>query len=199
MKCDICPQIIVGDEIHRFSLHKKEFCLCGWCALRVYQYIQNNTTHHTINIYWGAGHVCWSSWNTLREFIRKYNITEVLEMGIGLSSELFVNEGLKVVGIDIWKEHVQMYQELLSLKNVAEFHWYPDSDHLPDFDVLYPGRTWDFVFVDGPQERSREVKLAMKLANKFIYLHDPNMGEQSFFPGDGWEGVGPEPRLFIKK
>jgi hypothetical protein len=199
MKCSICPREINGDEIHHITIHKKEYDLCGWCAMRVMQYIDGNISHHVINIYWGAGHICWSSWDTLREIIKKYNITEVLEMGIGLSSEMFASQGLKIVGMDIWKEHVELYQQHLGLKNIAEFHWYPDSDHLPDFEALYPGRKWDFVFVDGPQERSREVALAMKLANKFIYLHDPNMGEQSFFPNDEWIGVGAEPRLFIKK
>ena len=45
------------------------------------------------------------------------------------------------------------------------------------------------VFVDGPHERSKEVKVAMKLAKRFIYLHDPNLGEQTFFPDDNWKLV----------
>jgi len=200
MKCNICPKEIVGDQIHSFNIHKKNYQLCGWCAMRVMQYVDGNITHSIINIYWGAGHICWSSWNGLRDIIRKYNIKEVLEIGIGLSSELFVNEGLEVIGIDLWKEHVELYQEHLGLKSKAKFHWYPDSEHLPDFDILYPNRRWDFVFVDGPQVRGDEVKLAMKLSNKFIYLHDPNMGEEEFFPDDEWVPIHEkESKLFIKK
>lgn len=200
MKCDICPKEIAGDEIQKINILKKDYSLCGWCAMRVMQYIDGNITNNVINIFWGAGHICYSSWYTIRDIIRKYKITEVLEIGIGLSSELFVAEGLRVVGIDIWKEHVELYQKHLGLKAYAEFHWYDSSKNLPDFDKLYPGRRWDFVFVDGPQERANEVRLAMKLSSRFIYLHDPNMGEQDFFPGDEWLPVGgPEPRLFERK
>ena len=60
------------------------------------------------------------------------------------------------------------------------------------------GRKWDFVFVDGPQERSREVKVAMKVSSKYIFLHDPNFGEQSFFPNEEWVKVGNSDKLFEK-
>ena len=200
MNCNICKAELSSDQVHPIHIHKKDYELCGWCAMRVMQYIDGNITHSIINMYWGAGHVCWSTWRFLHGFINEYKITEVLEMGIGLSSELFVAEGLKVIGIDVWKEHVDIYKELLSLKGHAEFHWYKDGNNLPDFNSLYPGRKWDFVFVDGPQERSNEVRLAMKLSSKFIYLHDPNMGERDFFPNDDWVPMfEKESKLFIKK
>ncbi len=196
MICQICKQ--PATEENKVCLCNKQYTLCSWCQMRVMQYIDGNITNSIINIYWGAGHVCWSSWNTLREIIRKYNIKEVLEMGIGLSSELFVNEGLKVIGFDTLKEHVELYQQHLGLKSNAVFHWYKDKE-TPNIEELYPNRKWDFVFVDGPQERSREVKLAMKLSNRFIYLHDPNLGEQSFFPNEDWTPVGQkEDKLFEK-
>jgi len=198
MNCQICNAELREEQVHSLTLYKQEYKVCGWDALRIKQFIDGNITNSIINIYWGAGHVCWSSWNSVRDIIRKYNITEVLEMGIGLSSELFVNEGLDVIGIDIWKEHVELYQKHLGLKAKAVFHWYPSSKELPDFDKLYPGRKWDFVFVDGPQERANEVRLAMKLSNRFIYLHDPNMGEQSFFPNDEWKQMGKDSKLFEK-
>lgn len=199
MECDICKAQLTEDQTKRFSIHGQDYCLCGWDALRAKQWIDGNMSHHMINIYWGAGHICWSSWASIREIIRENNIKEVLEMGIGLSSEMFVAEGLKVVGIDVWKSHVELYQQHLGLKGDAEFHWY-EYGKLPDFEKLYPGRKWDFVFVDGPQERSGEVELAMKLSNKFIYLHDPNMGEQSFFPNEDWIPTRElEPRLFKKR
>jgi len=196
MFCEICGKKAAEEK--KVCLCNKQYTLCGWCQMRVMQYIDGNITHSIINIYWGAGHICWSSWNSLRDIIRKYDIKEVLEMGIGLSSELFVNEGLELIGIDLWKEHVELYQKHLGLKSKAKFYWYPDSQHLPDFDKLYPGRKWDFVFVDGPQVRGDEVRLAMKLSNKFIYLHDPNMGEQGFFPNDEWKLVDKHDKLFEK-
>lgn len=195
MICEICKD--KASEEKKVHLCNKQYTLCTWCQMRVMQYVDGNITHSIVNIYWGAGRVCWNSWISLRKIIREYNIKEVLELGIGLSSELFVNEGLELIGIDVWKEHVSLYQQLLSLKSKAVFHWYPPNQ-LPDFDKLYPGRKWDFVFVDGPQVRDNEVKLAMRLSNRFIYLHDPNLGEEGFFPNDEWKNVKTYLKLFEK-
>ena len=195
--CDICQEVITEEQTKRFSIWGQDYCLCGWDALRIKQYTDNNITHHSINIYWGAGHIDWSSWWFLRDFIRENNIKEVLEFGSGLSSELFINEGVKLISFDVWKQHAELYQKLLPMKERADFIWYPEGT-IPPVKTLYPGRTWDFVFVDGPQERAREVALAMELANKWIYLHDPNMGEQGFFPNDDWKPQVKEAKLFIK-
>lgn len=199
MECQICGAPSHNEE--KVHLCNDKYTLCGWCEFRVKQYIDGNITSSIINIYWGAGHVCWSSWNSLRDIFRKYEIKEILELGIGLSSELFVNEGINVIGFDVWKSHVDLYQRHLGLKSMAKFHLYEDKGKGKGLNVeeLYPGRKWDFIFVDGPQERSREVKLAMKLSNRFIYLHDPNLGEQDFFPNEDWKPVGPTGTKLFEK
>lgn len=196
--CDICKRHITG-SVHPIDLHNSHYLLCEWDALRIKDWIEYTRSNHTVNIFWGAGHVNWTCWYQIREYLRRYKITEILEFGIGLSSELFVNEGIKVVGFDVYKEHVEMYQNLKSLKNDATFHLYEDNKDGPTVEDIYPGRKWDFVFVDGPQERSREVAVAMRVAKKFIYLHDPNLGEQHFFPTPEWVGFETEPKLFIKQ
>jgi len=196
-KCQICSSPLRPEDIDKVKACENSFSLCGWCQLRVKQYIEGNIGGSVINIYWGAGHVCWSSWNSLREIIRKYNIKEVFEFGTGLSTELFVNEGLDVVSSDVWKCHSELYQRHKGLEKV-KFHWYLDGDHFPDYASLYPGKKWDFVFVDGPQERSREVKKAMELSSRFIYLHDPNLGEQDFFPNENWKPTEKGSKLFEK-
>lgn len=198
MICDICRNEIVGDA-HRVKLQGKDFFLCEWDTRRTKDFLECTESNHMINIFWGAGHINWTCWFQIREYLRKYKITEILEFGIGLSSELFVNEGIRVVGFDVYKEHVEQYQNLRSLKNDAVFHHYEDKKDGPPVEELYPGRKWDFVFVDGPQERSREVAVAMRVAKKFIYLHDPNLGEESFFPTEEWVGQETEPKFFIKK
>ena len=196
MKCQICHCETDRPEV--FKIWNEEYSLCGWDALRVKQYIDGNIAHSVINIYWGAGHICWSSWNSLRDFIRANGIKEVLEIGSGLSSEMFVAEGLSVISFDVWREHVELYKEHQGLKDKAVFHWYDDALP-PPVKKLYPGRKWDFVFVDSPQERADEVKVAMEVSSKYIYLHDPNLGEQSFFPNDDWFPVdGKESKLFKK-
>ena len=198
--CEVCHnEISDPNGVHRIRLFTTDYVMCEWDALRISDYLMALKTHHVSNIFWGSGHVSWTCWETIRSIIREYRITEVLEFGIGLSSELFVNEGLKVVGFDACEPHIKQYQELLPLKNEAKFHHYEYGADGPPAELLYPGRKWDFVFVDGPQERAKEVEVAMRVANRFIYLHDPNLGEQSFFPNPDWVGIGTEPRLFIKK
>ena len=199
MICSVCGHKIPPGTPTGITLFKVDYSLCEWCALKIQDTINATRSNHMSNIFWGAGHISWTCWFQIREYLRRHKITEILEFGIGLSSELFVNEGIKVIGFDVHKEHVETYQKLLPLKNHAVFHHYEDERSGPPVHELYPGRKWDFVFVDGPQERSREVNVAMQVARKFIYLHDPNMGEEGFFPTEEWIGQETEPKFFIKK
>ena len=199
MNCDVCKRELAHDNGTEIVLFKQTYLLCEWDALKIQDTIRATSSNHMANVFWGAGHISWTCWYAIREYLRQHKITEILEFGIGLSSELFVNEGITVIGFDVHKEHVETYQKLLPLKNHAVFHHYEYGEDGPPVEKLYPGRTWDFVFVDGPQERSREVAVAMRVARKFIYLHDPNMGEQGFFPTEDWIGQETEPKFFIKR
>jgi len=198
MNCQVCGEAVPEERIGKVSVLDETFSLCGWCEWWLSRFIAGQITHNIKNIAWGDGKVCCNEMHYIRNFLRANNINEVLEFGAGLSTEIFSILGMKVVSCDVLKNHTQMLSELLSLKSTVEIIHY-EYGTPPDFEALYPGRKWDFVFVDGPQERSREVALAMKLANKFIYLHDPNMGEQSFFPDDEWISQVDEPKLFIKR
>jgi len=204
MECEICgsenASKVIIDCFQR-SDPVMEYVLCGWCQNRVSEYIKTNISHDGINILWGCGRIGYGEWCSLRDFLREHKIKEVLEFGTGLSTELLVNEGIKVVSCDVFKPHLELFAKLIPMQGMAEFHWYPDypdTEHLPDFDKLYPGKKWDLVFVDGPQVRPREVKMAMKLSNKFICLHDPNLGEQSFFPNEEWKFVEGHDRYYQK-
>ena len=198
MICQICGANRPDDSTQPVVIHGQTYFLCSWDALRVKQYIDYNIAHEAINIFWGAGHISYSCWYSIRDTLRKLGIKEILELGIGLSSEMFVAEGIQLIGFDVWPEHVKLYQTHLGLKNGATFHWYEDQT-VPPVETLYPGRRWDFVFVDGPQRRAEEVRVAMRVANKYIYLHDPNAGEETFFPNDEWIQYQKESKLFIKK
>lgn len=184
MICDICkfPPQYENEGFCEFNLLDKHYKLCVWCGKRMQEHIDGNINNDVINISWGAGKLAYSCWENLRRFIRQHEIKDVLEYGTGLSTELFLNEGLNVTTMDIFERHSKLYSKHYFIKDRAKIIWYEDSNHLPKLD-----RTWDFVFVDGPQERSREVKHACKYASKYLMLHDPNLGEQKFFPNDDWE------------
>lgn len=198
MICPVCERDFPVDGLIPIKIGSKEYRFCEFDLIKVQTFIDGSINGSVINIAWGAGRLCWSSWNSLRDYLRKYNIKEILEFGTGLSSELFLNEGLDLISCDIMKEHIAVFKKHLGYRQ-ATFIPYSDDKTLPDIEAMYPGRKWDFVFVDGPQERSKEVQLAMKLSNKFIYLHDPNLGEQSFFPNEAWVPVnGRDDKLFHK-
>ena len=150
--------------------------LCKWCAGRAAEFVTSNENHSAINIMWGRGKISWGEAYYFRNFIAANNIREVLEFGTGLSTEVFAILGIKIVSCDILKNHSDLYAQLQSLKGIADIIWYPENG-LPDLEALYPEKKWEFVFVDGPQERTRETKLAMKLSSKFIFLHDPGLSE----------------------
>jgi len=193
MKCMICN---VEEACEHFTVGGREFHLCGFDALKVATFAHNSVHHGVININWGSGRIDYGSWTTIRNALRKYGIKEVLEIGFGLSTELFVNEGMKVTGFDVYEQHVNVTKQLSTIANEATLHYYPETQigitepSTGFVRAVYPNRKWDFVFVDGPHVRTNEVREAMEVSNRFIYLHDPNLGEETFFPNQQWREIG---------
>jgi hypothetical protein len=191
-KCQVC-QVENATEIVKIA--GQEYHLCGFDALKADRFIHSMIHHEVINISWGCGRIDYGSWCNVRDALRKYNIKEVLELGFGLSTELFVNEGIRVTGFDVHSTHVKVTQELNPIKSMSTLHHYQEvqiTDNMPATGfvrAIYPGRKWDFVFVDGPHVRKNEVKEAMEVSNRFIYLHDPNLGEETFFPNAQWKAI----------
>jgi len=198
LKCDLCHY----NPSHRtITLEGHAFALCAWCEFRAWQWFCGNNNHSIINIYWGAGRLGWADWYSLRTFLRKYGIKELLEFGIGLSTELFVNEGIFVTGFDVLPEHVHMYQNHDALKGLALFHHYSD-DGPPPVEQLYPKRRWEFVFVDGPQERTAETQAAMEVSSRFVFLHDRGYGDADIATNPDWIPIAGSPReakLFVRR
>lgn len=174
--CKIC-----GDEA--------QTNFCEYCGIRVEQFIATNENHSTMNIQWGAGKITWKDAGLLMQLIKDYDIKEMLEFGTGLSTEIFALAGVKIVSCDVHKKHSYLFSQLEPLQgweyhssmfnlnfSTVEFIHY-ESDTLPDFDKLYPGKQWRFVFVDGPHQRDLETEAAMRLSSKFIYCHDAGMSK----------------------
>jgi hypothetical protein len=196
MNCDVCKRDQGPDGTQALSFLGKTYNLCPFDQLEVQRFIDQRITADNLNICWGGGKLAFGCWAGIRDILREYKIKEVLELGAGISSELFVNEGMDLVSFDVLDFHITMLARSPGMRGFAKFHAY-EYGKVPPIKELYPGRKWDFVFVDGPQERSREVKLAMEVSSKLIYLHDPNMGEESFFPNEEWEQLSI--KLFKKK
>lgn len=199
MNCDVCKREQGPDGTTPLVVLGKTYNLCPFDQLEVQRFVDARINGCNLNICWGGGKIDINSWATVRGYLRKYKIKEVLELGAGLSSELFVNEGVKLTSFDVLDFHIAMLENNTGMKSMgAKFHDYKYGVP-PPVAELYPGKKWDFVFVDGPQERSREVLTAMQVSSQFIYLHDPNSGEQSFFPNQDWEMMPGDLKLFKKK
>lgn len=180
VNCYCCPAVGGYREI---TLHGKSFKVCGYCFTAISSFIQHRANGHAINVIWGGGKFDLGSWTTLKSFLREHKIDEVLEFGTGLSSELMVLEGIKLTSLDVLKNHSQLFQNHKLYKDKAEFIYY-EPGNIPNL-----SRTWPLVVVDGPQRRAPEVRAAMKYSSEFIYLHDPNLGEEGFFPNEEWKEI----------
>jgi len=187
----ICPACNYEEVKYNVKIFETVYPLCGFDAYKVDRFAHNVSVGHSVNILWGNGRIGWNEWYTIRDFLRKHNIKEVLEIGCGLSSELFVNEGIQLIGFDTHPTHVSALKRLESLHGHAVFHYYEgdgtEGSKEPPVEELYPGRKWEYVFVDGPHRRYNEVKVATRVSSRFIHLHDPNLGEEKFFPGTDWK------------
>lgn len=177
MKCAICDV-----EEHPMNGIEGDI-LCGWCAARMRDFIRLSKLHEIINIFWGSGKVDFQSMRLVLRLMAERKIKSVIEYGSGLSTEILALMADELVSFDEFKKHSDLYARLNTIKTV-KFHSYdPLNKQFPDL-----GRKFDFAFVDGGQNRAEEVKHAMKHTD-LIFLHDPNAGEQSFFPGKEWKQI----------
>jgi len=197
----ICPACNRDECTEELVISGHTYNFCGFDAYKLDRFAHNMVHGHSVNILWGNGRIGWGEWRTIHEFLHKHNITEVLEIGCGLSTELFVSAGMNVIGFDTHSTHVAALQRLEPIRGSAIIHRYPGDGTLgsviPPVEELYPGRKWEYVFVDGPHQRYNEVMVATKVSSRFIHLHDPNLGEQVFFPGTEWKEL-PQGRIYEK-
>ena len=117
--CEVC-------KIERASEHVKimdrEWDLCGFDALKANTFINGMKANFVVNINWGSGRIDWGSWYNILDFMNEYKINEVLELGCGLSSELFVASGRTLIGFDEHPTHMEVMKNLVPLHGRATFH-----------------------------------------------------------------------------
>jgi len=197
----ICPACNLSEATEELIISGNTYKFCPFDAYKLDRFAHNMEAGHSVNILWGNGRIGWGEWFTLRDFLRKHGIKEVLEIGCGLSTELFVNEGLKLIGFDTHAAHVAALQKLVAIKEHATIYHYAGDGTpgsiIPPVEELYPGRKWEYVFVDGPHQRYNEVMVATRVSSRFIHLHDPHLGEDEFFPGNDWVEVAE--RIYERK
>lgn len=177
LECEIC-----GAKEHPMDKVENSV-FCGWCAARMRDFVRLSKLHEVVNIFWGSGKVDSESMRGVMRLIKARNIKSIIEYGSGLSTEILWLLADELYTFDEFKKHSDLCARLKTTKLVKYFSYDPKNKQLPDLN-----RKFDFAFVDGGQERSAEVRHAMKHAD-LIYLHDPNQGEQSFFPGNEFKQI----------
>lgn len=190
--CDVCACV---DNLYNFTEpYGSELLLCEWCYQRAFFFLSCSAKDEAVNIFWGAGKIGKPTAAFLIRFLIQNNVQNVLEYGTGLSTEIFSMVVPQVVTLDPLKRHSDLYKRQAHLKNVTFFAY---DEYKPiNIDL---GRKFDFVFVDTYTTREHETKHGLAHAGRFLYLDDPNLGEQSFFPDENWVRVQADnPKFFVR-
>jgi hypothetical protein len=137
------------------------------------------------HILWGLGGFGRDSWKALYTIIKEYDIKTVLEYGCGVSTELMMAVGCKVLSLESQGAYAQIPEA-----NIMGYNY-------PEFPVL--DESYDLAVIDGPgakefevrgiqPERTYSAKHAIKYAKRYIYIHDGGLGQEKAFDGNPeWE------------
>jgi hypothetical protein len=191
--CEICNHD-VAEDLYKIEFTNDSYEACGWCFERIRQFFLSEKVGNAINVYYGCGKVCFGEMKIIGKFIQENNVKSVLEYGTGLSTEILAFFTDDLTTFDEFYKHHKMYTKLKHL-NWVKFYWYQSLDLSKPIEPVLD-RSFDFVFLDGGQARKREWIHAMKHNPKWVYLHDPHMGEEINM--DEWECIWNE-RLWKRK
>lgn len=128
------------------------------------KYINGLNNGKYAKILWGNRSINKIDWVHIKKFIQEYNIKTVLEYGVGLSTELMVLEGVKVVSLETLEWWTNICRKIIN-KEVIHY----DSNKIPVF-----AKKFDMAFIDGPKGGRVKEILHAKTISDIIYLHDPS-------------------------
>jgi SAM-dependent methyltransferase len=117
----------------------------------------------------------------------EYKIKNVIEYGVGLSTELMMMEGIEVLSL----ETLDWWADICRKAIGNEIITYQEGN-IPEID-----RKFDFAFVDGPQTKRTNEILHAKQHSDIIYLHDLRPEEVKLL--DDWEVIENYGKHYYKK
>jgi hypothetical protein len=138
-------------------------------------------------ILWSNRSIYKPDWLQLKKFLAEYKIKNVIEYGVGLSTELMMMEGIEVLSL----ETLDWWADICRKAIGNEIITYQEGN-IPEID-----RKFDFAFVDGPQTKRTNEILHAKQHSDIIYLHDLRPEEVKLL--DDWEVIENYGKHYYKK
>jgi hypothetical protein len=155
------------------------------------EHVENSLrSGYNAKIHWGARSIYRHDWLKIKPFLKEHNIKNVLEYGVGLSTELMLLEGIKVTSLETLDWWTVLCRKAFS-KHVPHT---PEIIHYKEGFPPEMTETFDLCFVDAPQTKRRETIIHAKERSNLIFIHDKRPEEvellSDWFPVhiDGYEG-----------
>lgn len=133
-------------------------------------------------INWGTGGFTPDNWKIVYQIIRSYRVDSVIEYGCGVSTELMMAIGLRVISLETQKEYADIPNANIIL---CEYGKYPSFNE-----------RFDLAFIDGPGAREFEVAgkkpertlsaVHAKQYSNLVYMHDGGLGQNEVFDDKNW-------------
>ena len=120
------------------------------------------------NMEWGDGSITDRDWDFMKSIVEREDVKTVLEIGVGLSTLLFNEIGVKTITYETderWISVIKKSNPNLDIRAWDGLEFPKDTQSLPAFDL---------AFVDGPaggQTREISTKLASELCS-LVIIHD---------------------------
>ena len=137
-------------------------------------------------IKWGEGGFGAGDWKILYDFIQTREVKTVLEYGCGVTTELMMAVGLKVLSL----ETQQKYADIPGA-NILVFPYgeYPDGLGVYDLAFIDGPGAYEFESTGLKPERKLSAMHAKRHANA-VYMHDAHLGQNEVFDSDcRWKKV----------
>lgn len=176
MKCSLCKEENITVGIMEGEI--LNYPLCSFCHWMVSRTVHSMIAGKNVKIQWGNRSISREDWIELKGFISATGATNIVEYGVGLSTELLLLEGYSPVCIDEDKRYSELYSKRLGI----DILHCGVKDEVPRLPFVF-----DLAMVDSPQgkgHRPKCVKHARQHTERFIYMHDPT--EEQIREVDMW-------------